>query len=878
MARSTRWVLALVLALDLLALGWQGALQQLRLVVETRGPGTLELDDGVRRTLAVDPAPEPLRLTILNATAQGATSLIEVPALTTAHRARLFDASTYTATPGFSVEGLREGGVWRSSTSGASLSWQGRVSGLFTRVPCGRDRGVVCIEGTGLERACHDLSSCSGDISVDVISPRRLHTALIPLWRSGLTLSADQPLQIERLELRFGHHVVLERPGMTLEAAERIELPALVRLGALGAFIGNGALLLLQVLLLVVVSIVLGATVVTPFVDRLGLLEALLLSFFAGQGLMSNLTTSLFWFVPTTVGSPVVAGVLAVISVFQLARGGARRWRAVITNVSADERARLLTVSLFATVTTLLVAAPALTFPGWFVGHGYTDSMDYPTWASLAQEAPLDRGLAAIRFQDFVRVSVTAQTLGVDTVGALGPQLTVLWWVLPFLGLALLRRFGVSDEGALIGAALAGHGLCFWEIATQCYLPQYEVAHFAVAGLWAAAWLLGEQRERSWQPELAVACVFAASVGLYPYQAFSVMGFGVAVVAAAAWRRQSALLLMVGRVGLFTALVTNLNLEVVFDFGQGSMQHRAALNAIGRGVVFPWYASPEARAILAGTDDFVRTSALREPIYAEVFGGLPKTGRRFAALEAFIGRLAPAFTWVMLGVAAGALWLMGRRRDVTAFVALATLGVPLIMTFGLMRSDDVYFWVKSLMTFSALMVVPFVGAVGSLAASSGRGPRWLGVTVAVGFVALSLRTSWFDTLAYLISRESPALAATRTHLPVHTEALSRLQAWVQTQPAHRRVVFVGTLHDRYWTDGDIITYNRLLAFFEGHEVRYGDDVRKRYTRSRQPNYVGPEALGAFDVMVRFDDCAAEGFTSVLVTDLFCVLQRGQSTR
>ncbi|MER2562826.1 MAG: hypothetical protein ABTQ32_19015, partial [Myxococcaceae bacterium] len=382
---------------------------------------------------------------------------------------------------------------------------------------------------------------------------------------------------------------------------------------------------------------------------------------------------------------------------------------------------------------------------------------------------------------------------------------------------------------------------------------------------------------RRWA-EAILGAIFAAGVGLYPYHAFSVMGFAFAFVLTAIARRSAPIFWSAARVGLATALLCNVNLEVILDFGQGSMQHRAALNAIGRGVVFPWFASPEAPGILAGTDDFVRNSTLADAFARELFVAMPRTGARFVALEGALRALVPFATVAVLLLAAASLVWLTARRDRGALVALFTIITPAIIAAKLMLSGDVYFWVKSLMTLSALMVVPVSGVLVSLFLARSR--LWIvGALMACVFILVSLRTAWFDSAAYFLPRESAVLAQARTHLAVNGDGLWRFERWVESLPPGQRFVLEGRLDDRLWTDGDWVTTNRVLQQLEGHQVWYGEDETRRYTRSRDVRYRGSRPLSAFDYVIAFDSCRRPFATApVLTTELFCVFRVAESPR
>lgn len=863
-----KWLLTLVLLLDVGFIGWSCAVNQLHLSIETEGQTTVTVDDGVHvQELRQTPGVAETSLT-LRASGQSF-----VPPLRTGHGASLSDPGEY-STSGFVVEGdLGAGGGFRS-VDGGVISWRGRVAGLTVGLPCGAGRGTVCVSSPKTE-ICHDLGACLSFHEVQVPSATVTHAGLVPFWRTRLTLASREPVVVRRASVRFGTRTLFERERFLLN--EPTALPFTDGPFSLLARLTGDALALLgQLFVLIVLMVLAGVCVATPVVERIGLIEALLLAFFVGQGLSANLATGLYYLLPTSSAWPLTVGVLLLLGTAQLRKGGWRRWQRSLTQTSREERRTAVVLTIIATVSCFVAAFPAISFRGWFVGQGYTDSVDYPTWASLAHEAAIDRGLGAIRFEDFVRLATTSHTLGVDTREALAPQMLVLWWVFPFLAWALLRRLRLPGPAALGGALVASHGFCFFEIATQCYLPHYEVTHFAVAGLWASLWFIDDEPlmptglGRRWA-EGVLGAVFAAGVGLYPYHAFSVMGFAAAFVSVALARRQASAFWCAVRVGLFTAIICNVNLEVIFDFGKGSMQHRASLNAIGRNVVFPWFASREAPAILAGTEDFVRNSLHADAFAAELFAAMPKTGSRFAVVERAIRRLVwPTTIAVLLVAAASLIWLLS-RRDRGSLVAIFTVVAPLAIAGRLMLSGDVYFWVKSLMTFSALMVVPFAGAAMGLAFAPSRLLASVGAAVTGAFVLVSLRTAWFDAAAYFLPRESAALAQARTHLPVTQDALWRFERWVDGLRPAQRFRLEGRLDDRLWTDGDWVTTNRVLQLLEGHSVWHGDDERRRYTRSRDVGYRGKRPLSDFDFVVTFGLCESPpDATLVLTTELFCV--------
>ncbi len=874
MTTRLSWLAAAVVLLDLSFIGWSAAVNQLHVVVETAEDVPLTLNDA-RTTQELRRSPAPNEMSV-RVSALGPGSVL-VPPLLTGHGATLFDATEYSPS-GFALDGeLRGGGGFRSLDAGTgSLTWHGRVAGVTVGLPCGEGRGTACVEAEGLAPECHDLGGCPGFYEVKVPSGAVTHTGLVPFWRTSLELESLQPVHVRRAAVRFGTRTLLEREGFVVSGREPLGPLSKSVFGLVGGLGLDAATLLGQLLLLIGVMVAAGVCLVTPVVERLGLLEALLLAFFVGQGLSANLTTTLAWVAPTSVAWPLVLTVLGLLGAAQLWRGGWRRWQRATLATSTTERRVAGALALVATLSCLVVAFPAVAFPGWFVGQGYADSVEYAGWASLAHEAPLDRAFGAIRFQDFIRLAMTAHTLGVDTREAFGPQLLVLWWVFPFLAWALLRRLRLGELPALAGAALAAHGFCFFEIGTQCYLPHYEVAHLGVAGVWAALWFVDDEAAvssgsgRRWA-EVVLAAVFAAGVGLYPYQAFSVMGFGLAFVLVAIARRQPSTFWSAARVGVATALLCNVSLEVVLDFGQGTMKYRDGLNGLARNIVFPWYASREAAGILAGADDFVRTSLLADSWASELFAAMPRSGARFMALEGLIHQGVPAVTVALLVFVAGGLLLLASRRDRGALVAVLTVLVPALLALKLMRTGDVYFWVKCLMTLAALMVVPFAGFTMRLFTSKVRPLAGAAGLMSLAFLLVSLRTAWFDSVSYFMPRESTALAQARTHLAVHGAAMWQFERWVDALPHGQRFVFLGKLDDRYWTDGDWVTYNRLLQQLEGHHVWYGDDETRRYTRSREVGYRGARPLSSFDYAISFDACQPRGdATLALHTDAFCV--------
>lgn len=873
MTRGPRQLLIALLLIDLAFLLVLVGVQQIRVAVVTSGSGEVVLDDGVRRVLPDVVAPSLMQVTFENSGDGG----VLVSALRTGHGAVLFDERTYAVTGDFAPVGtLRAGGPWSSNETGSTLTWTGRVAGLSATLTCAPGSGAVCATASGLEKKCWSLGDCASSIAAEFPSAHRIHHGLVPLWRGSFIIDLAPTLQLQSVKQWFGLQPLEQResPARKLE----YEIPFGTRLKALLGLVANAAALLLRALLMVLLLSLVGSVLVTPILERLGLLEALLLSFFAGEALTSNFITALFHVVRVQLATAAIVVPLLVIAAVQLSLGGARRWRECVRRGWLSEHKELAMLGLLALISTTMMFFPALPFPGWFTGHGYTDSVDYPGWASVAHDASLDRSLGAVRYQDYVRVAVTSLLSGVNTTSALSLEPVRLWLIWPFLTFALLRRLGLAAPSALFAAAIAAHATAFFEIFTQGYLPHFEVVHFAVAGLWAVGRFIEQPAEGSaaWWERAALAAVFACSVGLYPYQAFSVMGFGLIWGLIAVLGRDRRALVDLVAVAVLVAAFANVNLEIVFDFGQGSMQHRQALNAIGRNIVFPWYAQPEARAILSGTDDFARNSVHSSGFAGELFASMPLGFRGFQAIDRVLAELVPFAACASILAALGSvLWLMTLRTR-AGWVAAATLCLPIALTVSLVLRDDVYFWVKSLMTLAALVVAPMAGLLAVLA--SGRRPVLvLSAAVTLGFAVTTLRALWFDHVGYFVNRESVWLTRTHTHLPVHNESLWRLQRFVEELPPGQRFVLLERMHDRFFTDGDIVTYNKVLTLLQGHSVRYGSSETRRYTRTREVEFSGAAPLTDFDWAVQFDRCAELPVPSAIAleTDTFCVRRLNQ---
>ncbi|MDX2011456.1 MAG: hypothetical protein SFW67_14755 [Myxococcaceae bacterium] len=844
-----------IVALDLVLLAWLVVVSQVRLEVTTTSPTPLGLTAGRARSFAVVEVAAPLDVTV---THESGGRLFVAP-FVTGRRAALTDPSTYQPGPGFSVDGeLPRGGRWKSDQPGSRLSWRGSVSGLTLSYASEQGPATVCVEATTTPRSC---------VTVEPGAPRTFHVssgrwvqhALLPLWQGPFTVTGEVD-SVVRIEAFHGVDELLVRSGPFVEAPIEAQVDVGARLRALGTLLVNALLLLAQAGAMVLVLVLLGAAVVTPIVDRLAPLEALLLCFFAGEGLATNIVSSVFHGAPLRGAWLALVGLASVALIAQLGvRKGWQRWRGLWGRLTASDLRLFSHLGAVAVASTLVFFYPAVLFPGWYEGHVYTDAVDYPAWASVAFDAPLDWGLGAIRYQDYLRLGITALSSGVDTTTAMTSGAVRLWLLFPFLAFAVFLRLGLTPRAALAGAAAASHGTLLFQLFSQGYVPQYEVAHLVIAGAWAALWFSDFRFEAvkgagRWFAELSLACVFAASVGLYPYQAFSVMAFGLVWLAAAIARRSRSDLTTLARVVAAVVLLVNVNLDVVVDFNRGSMQHRAALNALAHHTVFPWHAGPEAPALLAGLDDLVRHSERAQGFEAELFAAMPRTGQRFVLIVESLQRLrSPAATLFWCLALVFSLALLGRasRGPLVLFV---TLALAAGMVALLAARDDLYFWIKSLMSLTSLAFLLVGGGLGAAASAAAWRSTRLGAGVALAaLLLLGGRTLWFDHLGHLVSRKSEVLATARTHLSSHDEAMWRFQRWSQALPPGSTVAFAGRLHDRYRTDGDMVVYNKVLAHLQGHTVIWGPNVTQRYSRLRE---MEAPVMTRADWYLSFDPCPA----------------------
>lgn len=868
-----------VLSIDTAFLAVQLLLCQVRVVVVAPSERRLVMDDGVARTMERSPFPADVVVQVDNASDPAGPARVEVSPFQTPRRARLSEAAGYAPTGDFDVVGsLRAGGVWRSARPGASLRWTGRVSGVGFGLRCAPDAGRACVEATALPRRCHDLSQCTNTVQIDVPSTRTAFHALVPWWRGRFTIVPDRSTRLDTVTVSLGGRDLAQERAVLVNESFPVDVPGAARAAALWSFAWNGLCLLAQGLLPAVVLALLGASLALPVAPRTSPLEFLLLAYFLGEGLSANVTTALAYLMSAGEAWTLVLSAGAVAGAWQLRRGGLAGLRTCVRAMPPAEAWAAPWLAMIAVASTAAVAFPALTFPGWFVGHGYTDAVDYATWASLVKTAPIDPDLGGIRDQDFVRVALTALTLGADTRSAVVAEAARLWLLLPVLAWALLRRFRVSPEASLAGAALAAHGSGLFQVFTFCYLPHYEVIVFCIACVWAIAWFtddgapVGGARNRLWS-ELVLAGIFSAAAGLYPYQAFPVAAFGLVWLLVGVRQRDGALASL-ARVACATAMFCNTNLRIVFGFSEGAMQYRQALNALARNLVFPWYDTFASIGILAGVDDLVRNSLHRAALFQELFAGLPRIGVWLAALDRVLAAVvAPASGVIGAGALAAIGWLLVRRRDRVGLTAALSLLLGAAMSAALYAQDDAYFAVKTAMTLSGLAIVPVAGVLATMMESRHAALHLGGTALALVFVLLSLRATFFDTLPYALNRESMAVERLPSHVPVHGRALRDFERWLRDVPPGRRFVFQGAVYDRWETDGDFVTYNRMLQMLEGHDVRYGADESRRYTRIRGLiGYSGAEPPDAFDYVVQFGHCHSLPMASTVVLDrdLFCV--------
>jgi hypothetical protein len=866
--RFSATVLWALVAVDLVVLAWFITVTQLRLEVTTSTPTPIGLTASRARTPAIVEVPASVRVVVTN---DGDGTLFVNP-FVTGKNATLSDAATYQATGDFTVEGnLRDGGRWRSTKRGSTVAWEGQLSGLEVWLTGGTVATTACIDSTTLPRQCVELSPAAVH-HLHVPSGRWLHHALIPVWREAVTLEAV-PADVQSVRVLYGLDVIAEVRGPLVDRRLELTLDLGKRVWAVAGVGGSALLLLAQALAMVAFLLLVGAAVVTPFVDRLSLLEAMLLCFFVGEGLTTNLVSSVFHVAPLRVAWTAMVIPVAGLLLAQLWwRGGWARWRRLVKSVSRPDARTLGTLSLLAVTSTLVCFYPAVLFPGWYHGHVYTDTIDYPAWASVALDGPLDWGLGGIRYQDYLRLGITAMSTGLDATTAMTTEAVRLWLVLPFLAFALFQRLHLPERAALAGAAVAAHGAVLFQLYSQGYVPQYETAHFVLAGAWATLWFIDGRVDAAktaspWWADVALGCVFAASVGLYPYQAFSVMAFGVVWLGLVLIRRDWSDALSLARVVAVVVIVVNVNLDVVFDFGRGSMQHRPVLNLLAHNVIFPWHEGPRAPVILAGLDDLVRHSDVADGFHHELFDAMPKTARRFSAALGLMARLGQPFAWLFWILAAASAVFALRRRDRGGLVVALTLAIGAALTSLLAVRGDLYFWIKSLLSLSSLAFVLVGGLLASVATTAATRAVRIGAGLLLtALVALSLRVVWFDHVGQLVSRKSETLVFARTHLSNHDEPLWRFADWSQRLPPGQTFAFAGRIDDRYWTDGDMVVYNKLLTVLEGHTVVWGPGHSQRYSRLRQMETpVGTRA----DWYLAFAPCPA-GIEGVPGLDAWCV--------
>lgn len=865
-------LVGLVLLLDVGACVGLLAAQQVRVEVALEGPGSVTIDDGWLRTLLVVGDRAPLRVDVVHADG----GVVALTALRTLQTTALSDPTQFEHEGDF-VPG--EQSAWTSREPGAALHFTGNLTGFTAVAQCGPEAGVVCLRSSTSDVGCVELSGCQGTKELTVPPARTLHHTLVPLWRSHAHLNATTT-SVRWVRWWRGGTLLGEHVGRLPEHGLDLELPSLPR--HVAAFAGTAVGQLALVLALVLVLALLGSALVTPLVQRLSSLEAVLLALFVGEGLASNLVTSLTFVFRLQLSAALVLGVGLTLAVVQLARGGAARWRQVFTATSVDERRLLLALAVVSVVASVALFFPAVVFPGWYLGHGLTDSMEYTAWASLVREAPIDPLVGATRHEDYVRLSLTSLLSGVDTTHAFALQAWRAWLVWPFVVFALLRRLTRDASLAVVGAAVAANANGFVELFTQCYLPHFEVLFLGVAAAWAGAWFFDEGHQRAaGEPrrlaEVVLGAVFAAAVGLYPYQAFSVVAFGLVSLAT----RNRARLASLAVVVLVTVLVVNVNLGVLLGLESDTLQYRDRLNGIARFVVFPWFDSPQLAVVLAGFLDFSQLELGAPFLFSELFAAMPRQHERALAVVNATSTLPGVLTaaWLALVVMSLGWVVLGRRRQPSAWLLPLSVLMPVALAAKLMQSGDVYFWVKSLMSFASLVVPAAVGCL-AWAALSRRGWLALPASALVGlFVFGWLRAAAFDQVTQYLDRQSNVSDGARNHLPVYEQSLVAFERLVEGVPAPKRFVFVDRLSDSFRSDDDIVLYNKVLTLLEGHQVRYGSGESRRYTRIRPVEYRGDEPLRSFDFAVQFDVCAELSVPSTVVLDehFFCV-RRLEPTR
>jgi hypothetical protein len=819
--------LLVVVGLFLVLLAWLAVRLELRVAVEADGDApivaTLRLGEGRPQQLARAPtlAEGDLEVTHL----AGPRVRLRVD---TRHHGRVRG------------EDLRiEAGGWDeddqerlvSHGPGSRFTWRGVTSGLFLELARGPRAGSIAIRWDGHEQRIDLAQPKPARQVITLRSPRRILFVRIPPWTSRLRVDAAPIRGPAVLTLGFGNETFLERVSAPGAAALDVRLGRRERLHVIGRITAHAAGVAARTALLLAAYFLAGLPVVGAALGRLTPLERLWVPVAVGFTTLGVLTTSLAYVLPVRAAFPLVVAALVVAGGLGL-RGhiGVVRelLRAAVTR-QAGWRFPALTAVLSAAV----MFFPALLEDGWYLGHSYIDVWYYTNLPQQFLHAPMTQvapTATTLRYAELVSLAVSSIVLGSDTRSLFAVQALALWATVPFLTAALLGRLGVGGVPARVTTVLAAFSAAWFSVFTQGYFAHYVFTFTLLWALHLTIICLEEMprtttRER-WALRTATAGAYAFNVAAYPFQFLLPLGWALLVGLRHRAPGHRDRMRELAAVGVLALLLVNVNLSVVVMYPTISRNfgHWKLVNAIGRNLVFPYYASPEMLLVTYGVRDQVLNSDRSAPILRQVLnraasrrrGVLDVVGHvyRGAAWPVAIAALALTVAGLVAAFARGA----GDARLLTGMTVATFVGYLVVSAW----TAQTYAFGKVGLTLGVL-VLPMLGlALGSLwTGRRAATTRPLLAAFALAFLGLNLVSSGFESADAYLSRKSNLVYHLRTHIPVIDVELKRLATFFAEE--HRRlgrpirIVTECQLADWRGSDHDVVLRRRIdhLAVLHG---------------------------------------------------------------
>jgi hypothetical protein len=430
-----------------------------------------------------------------------------------------------------------------------------------------------------------------------------------------------------------------------------------------------------------------------------------------GLCLLACLTNSLAYWLPIRWVAPLV--LVAAGSVGLLAIGKtAARLRASFGRDLATVCGRLGLVLL----PTLLVFWPVFTWGPWFAGGYKTDLYEYASLSSLAADhsllslRSLDHAQASgnitsgagivWRSIDSVTTSLVSQLFGLSTLGGFVVLGILLFLVFGVTVLAFARH---GERPSLFLALVALLNPLLIALFLENYYSQYYFVALIPSFVLLVSWICTSPRilsSHSW----AVASVAAAMIAVYPYF-FALVAAAFVVILATATATRAAMRRLAVPVMVRTALLTNLALLPVLNYGK-TQPLTTGLDRIARDLLLGPWGSTEVTEMLLG----LRSYHWRLPL--KTVDGLDAS--LMALLEVAGHSVAPSTIWatVIVGSIVVVAVIVGVRSGARQVETRLSVGVVVaFVAFGLIYGaiDHPYVMLKSLWVAAALVPIVVAG-------------------------------------------------------------------------------------------------------------------------------------------------------------------------